>query len=184
MLATPVRKASTSAPLWVRPSEWLALPVIADTTDRTVMLHAVYNQPNNYMAMVVSGSYTVDWGDGTSPENIAAGVQAQHNYVYSATALAAGQMADGTRQAIISITPQSGQSITSLTLHVRHSSATYGLYQSGLLDISIVGPALTALKLGLNSLGATSPSSVSFSNLALLSMYSPAMVRCRQKHFD
>jgi surface protein len=65
---------------WVRNPSWLALPSITDTDQKLVGLYAVFPSGGNFIALTASAAYTVDWGDGTAPVNVAAGVQAQHEY--------------------------------------------------------------------------------------------------------
>jgi Mycoplasma protein of unknown function, DUF285 len=73
---------------WVRNPSWLALPDVTGLA-KFAGLHAVYTD-SNFLAVIASGSlgYTVDWGDGTPTENIATGVQANHQYDYAAAGLA------------------------------------------------------------------------------------------------
>ena len=61
-------------PVWVRPSDWLPLP--APGPETFIGLLAVTNDDSNYIALNFAGNYTVDWGDGGAPENVASGVQA------------------------------------------------------------------------------------------------------------
>ncbi len=73
---------------WVRNPSWTALPDVAGLA-KFVGLHAVFPDAN-FLAVNASGSsgYTVDWGDGTPTENIATGVQANHQYDFTAAGLA------------------------------------------------------------------------------------------------
>ena len=114
--ATTTTTVTTSA--WVRPADWLALPTPA--ADSFVGLLAVFNDDTNLIALNFSGDYTVDWGDGSSPENVATGVQAQHTYDYST--ISGGTLSTkGYKQVIVVVTPQSGQQLTSISLDVLNS---------------------------------------------------------------
>lgn len=136
-------------PSWKRPADWLVLPTVTETDEKFVGLHAVYPSAN-FLALSASGDYTVDWGDGVV-ENFAAGVTAQHEYNYSTyDVLNTTLTSKGYKQAIVVVTPQSGQSLTSLDLHKRHSSLAVS-YNSGFLDIILSGPNLTFLLLGSSS---------------------------------
>lgn len=49
--------------VWVRPSDWLQLPLVGDTEQKFVGLLAVNNVESNKVALKASGNFTVDWGD-------------------------------------------------------------------------------------------------------------------------
>lgn len=110
--------SSISNGTWVRPADWLPLPVPAQTEEKLVALYAVYPQGGNYAAFTSAVAYTVNWGDGTV-ENFAAGVQANHKYDYNNVALVGSECSLGYRQAKITITPQVG-GFTTVSLNVRH----------------------------------------------------------------
>ena len=63
---------------WVRPSDWLALPTVADGDEIFVGLHAIFPDAN-FVAFTVAGDYEVDWGDGTS-NTYSSGATAEHEY--------------------------------------------------------------------------------------------------------
>jgi surface protein len=65
---------------WVRNPSWLALPSITDTDQKLVGLYAVFPSGGNFIALTASAAYTVDWGDGTAPVDVASGGQAEHEY--------------------------------------------------------------------------------------------------------
>ena len=123
---------------WVRPSDWLALTTPDISEQKIVGLHAVL-PGNNWVAFTLSGAYTVDWGDGTT-ENFAAGVTAYRNLAWSSYNTST-LTARGYRQAIITITPQSGHNITSWNFLVKHNQP--GLsngYSTGWLDMRLCTP--------------------------------------------
>ena len=129
---------------WVRPADWLELPEVLETDQKMVGLHAVFSDAN-FLALKCTGGYTVDWGDGVV-ENFASGVQANHEYDFNNPALAASITALPYKQAIVTVTPQTGQNLTSLNLFVKHNQA--GLvngYASGWLDLRISGQSLATL---------------------------------------
>jgi surface protein len=137
---------STPEP-YVRPADWLALPTVNDGDQKFVGLHAVYDHESNFVAVNCAGAYTVDWGDGVV-EDIATGVQANHNYVYSA--LSSGTLSTrGYRQAVVTITPQAGQNLTTVNLFVKHNQS--GLNSlgtvTGWLDIRMAGSLVSSLGL-------------------------------------
>jgi len=137
---------------YVRPTDWLALPDVTGQ-QKFVGLHAVYPD-SNFCALLAEGGYTVDWGDGTV-ENIASGVQANHQYNYSTFDVANATLCSrGYKQAIVTVTPQAGQNLTTLNLHKKHTMAGLQMYSSGFLDIAISGSLLTSLLIGVQTAGA------------------------------
>jgi len=137
---------------YVRPTDWLALPGVTGQ-QKFVGLHAVYPD-SNFCALLAEGGYTVDWGDGTV-ENIASGVQANHQYNYSTFDVANATLCSrGYKQAIVTVTPQAGQNLTTLNLHKKHTMAGLQMYSSGFLDIAISGSLLTSLLIGVQTAGA------------------------------
>lgn len=129
---------------WVRPDDWLALPVLAEGDQKFVGLHAVYGD-SDFVSVLCAGNYTVDWGDGTV-ENVAANTKRDHLFSYAA--LAGTECSRGYRQAIVTITPQDGQRLTLINLQQRHSQPVLSVYRSGWLDIEIVSSNLNSLVTG------------------------------------
>ena len=138
-----VTPPSGSGGAWVRPSDWLALTTPDISEQKIVGLHAVL-PGNNWVAFTLSGAYTVDWGDGVT-ENFAAGVTAYRNLAWSSYNTST-LTARGYRQAIITITPQSGHNITSWNFLVKHNQP--GLsngYSTGWLDMRLCTPHVASL---------------------------------------
>ena len=128
---------------WTRPADWLDLPAIVAGEDKISILHAVWDNDSNFVAFTISGAFTVDWGDGSAEANFSAGATAEHTYDYAD--LAGSESTLGYRQAVLTITPQSGQQLTSVDFNVKHSTAglTSG-YSAGFLDAHISLPNITA----------------------------------------
>ena len=136
---------------WIRPSDWLALPALATTDNRFVGLFAVTNDSSNLVALSATGAFTVDWGDGSAPVNYASGAIASYKYNYANV----GNLSTlGYKQVIISVTPQLGQTFTSLNLqklptgYITASSIPW-------LDIAIAGTALTSFVVSTNPIVVT-----------------------------
>lgn len=72
---------------WVRNPDWLPMPTIVTGDYKFAGLFAVYDTDSSFVALLARGAYTVDWGDGSAPENVADNVQAQHQYDYDDTDL-------------------------------------------------------------------------------------------------
>ncbi len=141
---------STPAP-WVRPADWLPLPTLTESDQKFVGLHAIYPYAN-FVALSASGNYTVDWGDGVV-ENFVSGAVAQHEYNYGTYDTGNSTLCSrGYKQAVVTVTPQAGQSLTFLNLHQRHSALTVQ-YSSGFLDIALASASLTDLRIGAQTPG-------------------------------
>jgi len=135
---------------WTRPSDWITLPALVDGDEKVVGVYAVYNHDSNFVAFRCSGAYTVDWGDGSAPEDVASNTTAEHCYDSDDyTALGAGtDCSRGYRQALITITPQAGQQLTAVSCNHKHSQAGLGAYRSQWLDIAVAGGNITSLEVG------------------------------------
>lgn len=89
---------------WTRPSDWI--PMVDQTADenKIQILNAVFDDESQFAAVQVSvntGTYTVDWGDGTV-ETVTSGTAKQHQYTYSTLGNLCSR---GYKQALITITP-------------------------------------------------------------------------------
>lgn len=145
--ATDKISAASSAP-YVRPADWPALPSV-EGQQKFVGLFAVYDNGSNFLALAATGNYTVDWGDGTAPENVSSGVQADHLYSYAASGLSA-VTAMGYKCAVVTITPNGG-TLTNINLQKRHPQSGLSVHSAPWLDISINGPNLTTIMISASS---------------------------------
>jgi hypothetical protein len=105
---------------WVRPADWPALPAVADTDQVFYGLHAVFDHGSNFTTIRCQGAYTVDWGDGSSPVNVASNTTAEYNYSYAAGGLGA-VTSRGYKTAIVTVTPQAGQTLSAIDLSLKHT---------------------------------------------------------------
>lgn len=109
---------ATATSSWTRPSDWLTMPT--PNAQEVIGLMAVYDDGANYVALQCAGAYTVDWGDG-NVINYATGVTVSYQHTFSS--LSAGTTTSkGFRQALVRITPQAGQNLTSVTFGVLNST--------------------------------------------------------------
>lgn len=94
---------------WIKPSDWPAMPAAAANTIR--ILAAIFDTPSNYLALrisVSSGTWSIDWGDGSSPTTgIASNTTAEKNIDYAASGLSA-VTSRGYKVALITITTSGG----------------------------------------------------------------------------
>jgi hypothetical protein len=128
---------------WERPGDWLALPSLAPGDQTVVGLVAVFDEPGNFLSVTFAGAYTIDWGDGGSPVDVASGVASHHQYDYSAIDVET-LTSRGYKQVIVTITRQGGADLTSGNFHVRHTSRST-LYPTGWLDLKIAAALMTTL---------------------------------------
>ena len=141
--------ATTPAP-WAgrpRPSDWPALPAIGN--HEFAGLLSVWDVPDgNRVALSVSvvGGFTVDWGDGTTPDTWASGATAQHQYDYADTDLGA-VTSTGCKTALVRVTSTTpGAAWSVFSLQKRHSALTV-IHEAGWLDVSVTGSALSTLEI-------------------------------------
>jgi surface protein len=134
---------------WVRPSDWIAMPTIISTEQKVAALFLVGDNDSNFVAFRFSGNHTVDWGDGNI-ENVVSGVTAEHNYVFSSLSASTeiGPVGSKMRQAMIVVTPQAGQNLTSVSFDFRHSSLGTTTYTTPILEITLSAPNCTTLDIG------------------------------------
>ena len=134
---------------WSRPSDWIAMPTITPTEQKVAALFLVGDNDSNFVAFRFSGNYTVDWGDGNI-ENVVGGVTAEHNYVFSSLSASTeiGPTGSKMRQAMIVITPQAGQNLTSISFNFKHSLLGTTTYTTPILEITLSAPNCTTLIIG------------------------------------
>ncbi len=145
---------------FIRPSDWPAIwDGESESVEKAEMVISVWPQPTggtgNRIAIKAQGAFTIDWGDGSTPENFASGATAEHIYDYGNTNLI--PCSEGYKTAKLVLTPQSGQNITLLDLSQRPSAVIAGgNYQWANPILDFVGrlPSLTSLSIyDLNAAG-------------------------------
>jgi len=132
---------------WTRPADWLTLPTVGPTDQKWVGLYAVFNTTTNYVAFtatVSAGTYTVDWGDGSSPTTYSSGALAQYNYDYAT--ISSGTLSSrGYKQVIITITPTTAN-LTTVDANQKYVPAAgypaLPRYGTRWLDITLGSPNL------------------------------------------
>lgn len=130
---------------YTRPEEWIDLPTLVDGDEVIHMLVKVYEQGSNYLAVDVDGDYQVDWGDGNTTTHTS-GTQANWDIQWSGVSPTTTSY--GYRQAIVSITPQSGSSITRIQMRgdtVVHPDDPFG-YNLNVVDIKMAGQNFITLQ--------------------------------------
>ena len=150
----PVFTTGSEPAPWVRNPDWLPLPTHSAGIQRIDCLVIVGNWTCNPVAFLMRGAYTVDWGDGSAPQNVADNTQAQKDYVYADLDPDTEFTVGGTtfRQALITITPQSGQNLTLVSFDRRHTGYAQQ-YATPIVDMRLSVPNCTSLVIG----GSTAP---------------------------
>jgi surface protein len=129
---------------WQRPSDWLTMPTVLITDQTFVGLHAVFPNGNNFAAFrftTNTGSYQVDWGDGTVTTH-ASNFAAEHTYDYvTYDPTNATLSTRGYKQAMITVTPVSGN-LTGCSFQFRRTTvpAQSQPYATGFLDCILSMP--------------------------------------------
>lgn len=103
---------------WTRPSDWLSLPNIQPPTEGIAALVAVSedgygNLVSLKMTISDSATWTVDWGDGSTPEEIASGATATHDYDWADVG---DVTSEGWRQAVLTVYPATGKTFATINL--------------------------------------------------------------------
>ena len=132
--------------LFVRPLDWLPIdPLVESGDQKVVFLCAIFDQPTNVVSMRISGAYTVDWGDGSAPENFSDGTLASKNFTFASIPFST-QTTAGFRQIIVTVTPQASNDITSLDFSELPATAT-GIddWLNPLIDIKLSGSLITSI---------------------------------------
>lgn len=144
----PITYPATDYVPWTRNSNWLTLPTFSNNEQKFVGLVLIFNNDSNYVSVRCSGAYTVDWGNGVV-ENVASNTQRDHLYAWSSVSASTEFQLPSTtytvRQAIVTITPQAGQNLTSVDLNVKSSLiAGQNWVENGWVDVAVNSPSLTS----------------------------------------
>lgn len=140
-------------PPWQRPKDWPDLPTVSVGESKFVALVGVYELDNfvSFFA-TISGGYTVDWGDGSAPQNFASNATAHHNYSFAAGGL--GPLtSEGFKTAIVTVTPTiAGRHWTALDITGTYVGVgALNRYIPAWLDVRMSGPSLNGLTLGVGA---------------------------------
>ena len=135
---------------YIRPSDWLAMPTVNVGDQKICILHAVFDTGTNFVSFRITtntGTYTVDWGDGTTTAYTSA-TTAERNYDYATVGVVnPTASSNGYRMAMITITPTTGgATITNFNFRdYQHSSKVVtNQYSSGFLEVLMSAPNATS----------------------------------------
>ena len=140
----PVLYLDSAPTSWVRPA-WPALADITSLNNRFTAVYGVENSDSNFVSLLAqtsSGTYTVDWGDGTIDSGIVSNVQANHTYNY---ATIAASVVGEFKPVVVTVTT-SGGNITTFNLQRKNPLNTpSAASRINWLDIAINASAMTTL---------------------------------------
>jgi hypothetical protein len=139
-----IKAKPTTSPGWIRPADWLPMPTVLPTEQTFVGLHAIFPSGNNFAAFrftTNTGNYQVDWGDGTVTLHNSNTI-AQRDYNYSTYDTGNTTLSSrGYKQAIITVTPVSGNLLTcNFQQRFVTSPVQNQAYSSGFLDCILSMP--------------------------------------------
>jgi len=100
---------------YIRNPEYLDLPALSNGDQKVYLLVKIYEKFGNHIRLQAAGDYTVDWGDGQGSVNYSSGANADYSIDFTHIS-ATTQTTEGYRQAIVTLTPQSGQNLTSFVM--------------------------------------------------------------------
>lgn len=134
---------------WVRAADWPTLPEVKPDEQAMIGLFAVFPLDDNFVAFSAAGDYEVDWGDGSANEKFSADATAAHRFDHATCGGAV--CGRGYKTVLIKVTPQAGQSLTTLDLQKRHSAVSVSgaaTVRTNWLDLKISGKELSSLAIG------------------------------------
>lgn len=128
---------------WTRPSEWISVPTPATGSEVVNILYGVYEYGPNFLSIQASGTFSVDWGDGSS-QSASPGSYLRKEFMFGS--YSSGTLtSDGFRQALVTVTPNTPGTFTSFNLNGRHSYQSTNLYKPSILEIKMSGRNLTSI---------------------------------------
>lgn len=145
--AYPPRAVAGTAE-WTRPSDWLPMPATA--ANQIDVLAAVWDHESNYCALhihVETGTWDIDWGDGTIETGLVSGTKRDHLYDYADPQLDGTLTTRGYKQAMIKITPSAGSgAITAMDFSEKNTTvALPNNTVNPWLEVQCNTPGLTTL---------------------------------------
>jgi surface protein len=130
---------------WIRPTDWLPMPTVTSSQQTFVGLYAIIENSDNFASLLFttdSGQYEVDWGDGTV-DLVNSNTLAQHEYNFVTYDPTNSTLTTrGYKQAIITVTPVSGDLLTcNFQTRFVTSPVQNQAYSTGFLDCILSMPS-------------------------------------------
>lgn len=134
--------ATYSIDYWTRPADWISVPTPATGSEVAYMLVGIYETGPNFLTIQGAGTFSIDWGDGTT-QSVSNGSYARKEYSYGS--FSAGTLTtEGFRQALVTVTPDTPGNFTTFDLNNYHSPQSIN-YRPNVLEIKMSGPNLNSL---------------------------------------
>lgn len=130
---------------WVRPSDWISVPTPSVGSEVVYMLYGVDESHSNYLNIKASGTFSVDWGDGTS-EIVSGGGYSRKEYSFSSISPSA-QTSEGFRAVLITVTPVYPNTLTSFSIQEYHSYWT-NRDRVNILEMKVSAPYMSSFNVG------------------------------------
>ena len=130
---------------WVRPADWISVPDPSVGSEVVYMLYGVDEQHSNYLTIRASGTFSVDWGDGTS-EIVSSGGYSRKEYSFSSINPSA-QTSEGFRCVLVTVTPVYANTLTSFSLQEYHSYWTRR-DRINILEMKVSAPYMSSFNVG------------------------------------
>lgn len=130
---------------WVRPADWIAVPDPSLGSEVVYMLYGVDDQHSNYLTIRASGTFSVDWGDGTS-EVVSSGGYSRKEYSFSAISPSV-ETSEGFRCVLVTVTPVHPNTLTSFSLQEYHSYWTRR-DRINILEMKVSAPYMSSFNVG------------------------------------
>lgn len=108
------------------------------------ILYGVYEQGPNFITIQASGTYSVDWGDGTT-QSVSSGQSVRKEYFWG-NLLDENITSDNFKQCVITIKPLIPGTLTSLSLYQKHNYR-HDYSSVNVFEIKMRAPNLTSLTL-------------------------------------
>ena len=127
---------------WIRPSDWINIPTPIVGEEVINILFAVFQEGPNFLSLKVSGTFSIDWGDGTT-QSVSSGSLARKEFNWNGLS-ASTTTSENFRQAFVKITPLFPGTLTSIDFQNYHSyNSRYT--EVNIMEIKMSAPKLTSL---------------------------------------
>ena len=129
---------------WERPTDWVQMDSPSVGEEVVKILYGVYEQGPNFITIQASGTYSVDWGDGTT-QSVSSGQSVRKEYFWG-NLLDENITSDNFKQCVITIKPIVPGTLTSLSLYQKHNYR-HNYSNVNVFEIKMRAPYMTSLEI-------------------------------------
>lgn len=129
---------------WERPTDWVQMDSPGVGEEVVKILYGVYEQGPNFITIQASGTYSVDWGDGTT-QSVSSGQSVRKEYFWR-NLLDENITSDNFKQCVITIKPTVPGTLTSLSLYQKHNYR-HNYSNVNVFEIKMRAPYMTSLEI-------------------------------------